>query len=199
MAAKHPYHPDLALIERIRAPERQIIFRIPWTDDTGQVQSNHGVRVQFNWALGPYRGGMRFHPSVNVGMTKFLSFGQTFQNALTGMAIRGGKGGSDFDPKGRADAEAVKVFQEAGVLFAPGKAANAGGMATSALEVRRDASRDSWTFERTEARPATIMRNIHDTCHRTAEAYGAPCDHVLGANFASVVRVAEAMRPMGVI
>ncbi|MDX5350612.1 MAG: NADP-specific glutamate dehydrogenase, partial [Paracoccaceae bacterium] len=95
--------------------------------------------------------------------------------------------------------EAVRIFQEAGVLFAPGKAANAGGVATSALEMQQNASRDSWTFEQTEARLATIMRNIHDTCHATAEEYGAPGDYVLGANIAGFVRVAEAMRMLGVI
>ena len=95
--------------------------------------------------------------------------------------------------------DAVRVFQEAGVLFAPGKAANAGGVATSALEMQQNASRDSWTFEQTEERLATIMRNIHDTCHETAEEYGAPGDYVLGANIAGFVRVAEAMRMLGVI
>jgi glutamate dehydrogenase (NADP+) len=95
--------------------------------------------------------------------------------------------------------EAVKVFQDAGILFAPGKAANAGGVATSALEMQQNASRDSWSFEQTEARLATIMRNIHDTCHATAEEYGAPGDYVLGANIAGFVRVAESMRMLGVI
>jgi glutamate dehydrogenase (NADP+) len=95
--------------------------------------------------------------------------------------------------------EAVKVFQEARVLFAPGKAANAGGVATSALEMQQNASRDSWTFEQTESRLATIMRNIHDTCATTAEEYGAPGDYVLGANIAGFVRVAESMRALGVI
>lgn len=413
VVAKHPQYLDLALIERICEPERQIIFRIPWVDDKGRVQINRGFRVQFNSALGPYKGGMRFHPSVNVGIIKFLGFEQTFKNALTGMPIGGGKGGSDFDPKGKSDGEimrfcqslmtelhrhlgeqtdvpagdigvggreigymfgqykrlnnryeagvftgkalayggsrarteatgygntyfvesmlktrgttfdgktvvvsgsgnvaiysiekvqsfggkvvacsdssgyvvdeagidlgllkeiknvrreriseyarrrgagvqfvpadkgsvwdvacdvampsatqnelsgkdaralvkngviavgeganmpctpeAVRVFQEAGVLFAPGKAANAGGVATSALEMQQNASRDSWTFEQTEARLAAIMRNIHDTCHQTAEEYGAPGDYVLGANIAGFVRVAEAMRMLGVI
>lgn len=413
VVAKHPHYLDLALIERICEPERQIIFRIPWVDDQGKVQINRGFRVQFNSALGPYKGGMRFHPSVNVGIIKFLGFEQTFKNALTGMPIGGGKGGADFDPKGRSDGEimrfcqslmtelhrhlgdqtdvpagdigvggreigymfgqykrlnnrfeagvftgkalayggsrarteatgygntyfvqamlqtkgtdfegktvvvsgsgnvaiytiekvqsfggkviacsdssgyvldeagidldllkdiknvrreriaeyarrrgtaahfipvgqgsiwdvpcqvampsatqnelsgkdartlvkngviavgeganmpstpeAVKVFQDAGILFAPGKAANAGGVATSALEMQQNASRDSWTFEQTEARLATIMRNIHDTCHQTAEEYGAPGDYVLGANIAGFVRVAEAMRMLGVI
>jgi glutamate dehydrogenase (NADP+) len=95
--------------------------------------------------------------------------------------------------------DAVDVFREAGVLFAPGKAANAGGVATSALEMQQNASRDSWTFQQTEERLAAIMRNIHDTCAGTAEEYGAPGDYVLGANIAGFVRVAEAMRATGVI
>lgn len=409
--AKHPDLADDALIERICEPERQIIFRVPWTDDKGQVRINRGFRVQFNSALGPYKGGIRFHPSVNVGIIKFLGFEQTFKNALTGLPIGGGKGGSDFDPKGRSNAEimrfcqsfmtelqrhigeytdvpagdigvggreigymfgqykrltnryeagvltgkglsyggsrarteatgygntyfvqamletrgdsfdgkkvvvsgsgnvaiytmekvmslggkimacsdsngyiidengidlalvkeikevrreriseyarrkgegahyiaggsiwdvpcdvampsatqneltgkdartlikngliaigeganmpttpdAIRLFQEAGVMFAPGKAANAGGVATSALEMQQNASRDSWTFEQTEARLAKIMRNIHDTCASTADEYGAPGDYVLGANIAGFVKVAEAMRALGVI
>jgi glutamate dehydrogenase (NADP+) len=111
VVAKHPRYLDHALIERICEPERQIIFRIPWVDDKGQVQINRGFRVQFNSALGPYKGGMRFHPSVNVGIIKFLGFEQTFKNALTGMPIGGGKGGSDFNPKGRTDAEIMRFCQ----------------------------------------------------------------------------------------
>ena len=111
VVAKHPHYLDLALIERICEPERQIIFRIPWVDDEGKVQINRGFRVQFNSALGPYKGGMRFHPSVNVGIIKFLGFEQTFKNALTGLPIGGGKGGSDFDPKGRSDAEIMRFCQ----------------------------------------------------------------------------------------
>src|SRR5690606_3304522 len=95
--------------------------------------------------------------------------------------------------------DAIRIFQEAGVLFAPGKAANAGGVATSALEMQQNASRDSWTFEQTETRLAAIMRNIHDTCAETAEEYGAPGDYVLGANIAGFVRVARAMDALGVI
>lgn len=409
--AKHPRYAENALIERICEPERQIIFRVPWVDDKGQVQINRGFRVQFNSALGPYKGGIRFHPSVNIGIIKFLGFEQTFKNALTGMPIGGGKGGSDFNPRGRSDGEimrfcqslmtelhrhlgeytdvpagdigvggreigymfgqykrltnryeagvltgkalfyggsrarkeatgygatyfvqrmiatkgldfegkrvtvsgsgnvaiytmekvikfggkivacsdsngyvvdedgidlelvkeikevrreriseyarlkgagthyieagsvwdvpcdvampsatqneltgkdartlvkngvlavgeganmpctpeAVRIFQEAGVLFAPGKAANAGGVATSALEMQQNASRDSWTFEQTEARLATIMQAIHDRCAETAEEYGTPGDYVLGANIAGFVRVAEAMDALGVI
>lgn len=411
VVTKHPDYADDALIERICEPERQIIFRVPWVDDSGQVQINRGFRVQFNSALGPYKGGLRFHPSVNLGIIKFLGFEQTFKNALTGLPIGGGKGGSDFNPRGRSDGEVmrfcqsfmtemyrhlgeytdvpagdigvggreigflfgqykrltnrfeagvltgkgltyggsrarreatgygavyfvermlatrgltlegrrvtvsgsgnvaiysiekmqqfgarvvacsdsngyvvdeagidlqllkeikearrgrvseyvalkgggahyveqgsiwdvpceiampsatqneltgkdarelvkngvlavgeganmpttpdgVRIFQDAGVLFAPGKAANAGGVATSALEMQQNASRDSWTFEQTEERLATIMRNIHDTCAQTAEDYGAPGDYVLGANIAGFVRVAESMRALGVI
>ncbi|MDB5473184.1 MAG: gdhA [Devosia sp.] len=413
--AKRPDYLNHALIERICEPERQIIFRVPWVDDQGQVQINRGFRVQFNSALGPYKGGLRFHPSVNVGIIKFLGFEQTFKNALTGMPIGGGKGGSDFNPRGRSDGEvmrfcqsfmtelyrhigeytdvpagdigvgareigymfgqykrltnryeagvltgkalfyggsrarteatgygnayflqamlatkgqsfdgrkvvvsgsgnvavysvekvqsfggkviavsdssgyvvdeggvdlellkeikevrrgrvsdyvqlvgaggrahfveagtgsiwdvpcdvampsatqneltgkdartlvtngvlavgeganmpstpeAIRIFQEAGVMFAPGKAANAGGVATSALEMQQNASRDSWSFEQTEGRLSKIMHTIHDTCASTAEEYGAPGDYVLGANIAGFVRVAEAMRALGVI
>ena len=411
VVAKHPHYADDALIERICEPERQIIFRVPWVDDKNQVQINRGFRVQFNSALGPYKGGLRFHPSVNLGIIKFLGFEQTFKNALTGLPIGGGKGGSDFNPRGRSDGEimrfcqsfmtelhrhlgeyidvpagdigvggreigymfgqykrltnryeagvltgkglvyggsrarreatgygaayfvermlatrdtaiegrrvvvsgsgnvaiytiekiqqmgglvvacsdsngyvvdesgidlellketkevrrarleeyasrkgagaihvkdgsiwdvpceiafpsatqneltgrdaqvlvangvlavgeganmpatpeAVRIFQEAGVLFAPGKAANAGGVATSALEMQQNASRDSWSFAETEGRLASIMRNIHDLCAATADEYGAPGDYVLGANIAGFARVAEAMGAFGVI
>jgi glutamate dehydrogenase (NADP+) len=411
VVAKHPDYANDALIERICEPERQIIFRVPWVDDKGQVQINRGFRVQFNSALGPYKGGTRFHPSVNLGIIKFLGFEQIFKNALTGLPIGGGKGGADFNPRGRSDREimrfcqsfmtelhrhlgeytdvpagdigvggreigymfgqykrltnryeagvltgkglvyggsrartevtgygvvyfvermlatrkiglegkravvsgsgnvaiyaiekflacggkvvacsdsngyvvdengidlalikeikearreriseyarrkgtgahyveggaiwdvpcdvalpsatqneltgkdaralvrnkvlavgeganmpctpdAVHIFRQAGVLFAPGKAANAGGVATSALEMQQNASRDSWTFEQTEQRLAAIMHNIHDSCAEIADEYGAPGDYVLGANIAGFVRVAEAMRALGVI
>ena len=415
VVAKHPEYLDHALIERICEPERQIIFRVPWTDDAGQVRINRGFRVQFNSAMGPYKGGLRFHPSVNVGIIKFLGFEQTFKNALTGLPIGGGKGGSDFDPKGRSDAEvmrfcqsfmtelyrhlgeytdvpagdigvgareigymfgqykrltnryeagvltgkglfyggslarkeatgygntyftramlqtagedfdgkrvvvsgsgnvaiytvekvqefggkvvacsdssgyvvdesgidlallkeikevrrgrlseyaqikgeksgvyfvrsgdgsiwdvscqvampsatqneltgkdarqlikngvmavgeganmpctpeAIRLFQQANVKFGPGKAANAGGVATSALEMQQNASRDRWSFEKTEARLAEIMRDIHDSCHQTAEEYGVSGDYVTGANIAGFIRVAEPMLAFGVI
>ncbi|MCC6889023.1 MAG: NADP-specific glutamate dehydrogenase [Hyphomicrobiales bacterium] len=409
--AKHPHYADDALIERICEPERQIIFRVPWVDDKGNVQINRGFRVQFNSALGPFKGGLRFHPTVYVGTIKFLGFEQTFKNALTGMPIGGGKGGSDFDPKGRSNGEimrfcqsfmaelcrhlgeytdvpagdigvgqreigymfgqykritnryesgvltgkglawggsqvrteatgygavyfvermlrtrgqgfdgkrvivsgagnvaiytiekisqlggrvvacsdsggyvvdeagidlallkeikeqrrgrmsdyakargnstkfvpdgriwdvpaevampsatqnelngqdarklvnngliavgeganmpstpeAVRVFLDAGVLFAPGKAANAGGVATSALDMQQHASRDSWTFQATEARLAAIMHSIHDRCAEMADTYGAPGNYVLGANVAGFIRVAEAMRALGIV
>ncbi|WCR10505.1 NADP-specific glutamate dehydrogenase [Paracoccus stylophorae] len=415
VVAKRPDYLDKALISRICEPERQIIFRVPWMDDDNQVQINRGFRVQFNSAMGPYKGGLRFHPSVNVGIIKFLGFEQTFKNALTGLPIGGGKGGSDFDPKGRSNAEvmrfcqsfmtelyrhlgeytdvpagdigvgareigylfgqykrltnryeagvltgkglfyggslarkeatgygntyftramlqtggddfdgkdvivsgagnvaiytvekvqefggrviacsdssgyvvdndgldlsllkeikevrrgrmaeyarlkgdqsgayfvksgagviwdvpcqvampsatqneltgkdarklikngvvavgeganmpctpeAIRMFQQAGVKFGPGKAANAGGVATSALEMQQNASRDRWTFEKTETRLAEIMSDIHDSCYETAEEYGVPGDYVAGANIAGFVRVAEAMLAFGVI
>lgn len=411
VVAKHPHYLDRALIERLCEPERQIIFRVPWVDDAGQVRINRGFRVQFNSALGPFKGGLRFHPSVNIGIIKFLGFEQTFKNALSGMPIGGGKGGSDFNPRGRSESEimrfcqsfmtelyrhlgeytdvpagdigvggreigfmfgqykrltnryeaavltgkglsyggsrarteatgygasyfvqnmlatkgqsfdgrrvvvsgagnvaiyaiekitefggrvvacsdsdgyivddsgidlaslkeikevrrsrieeyvrrkgigahyiaggsiwdvqcdvampcatqneltgrdalslirngiiavgegsnmpctpeAVRTFQQAGILFAPGKAANAGGVATSALEMQQNASRDSWTFEQTETRLATIMKEIHDCCAASANEYGAPGNYVLGANISSFVRIAEAMEALGVI
>ncbi|MGO4419666.1 NADP-specific glutamate dehydrogenase [Streptomyces sp. MCAF7] len=407
----HPEYSQARIVERLCEPERQLIFRVPWVDDQGTVQVNRGFRVEFNSALGPYKGGLRFHPSVNLGIVKFLGFEQIFKNALTGMAIGGGKGGADFDPKGCSDGEvmrfcqafmtelyrhlgehtdvpagdigvggreigylfgqykritnryeagvltgkpvgwggsyvrteatgygavyfaqemlstrghdfdgrrvvvsgsgnvavyavekvhalggrvvacsdssgylvdedgidldllkevkevrrarisayaeakptarfsdrgsvfdvpcevalpcatqnelhqqdavalvkngvlavaeganmpctpeAVEIFRGARVLFGPGKAANAGGVATSALEMQQNASRDSWTFERTEDRLATIMRQVHAQCRVTAETYGGDADdYVLGANTAGFLRVAEAMMAQGVV
>ncbi|MFF0311855.1 NADP-specific glutamate dehydrogenase [Streptosporangium sp. NPDC004379] len=409
--AKHPEYADSKIIERICEPERQIIFRVPWEDDRGEVQINRGFRVEFNSALGPYKGGLRFHPSVYLGIVKFLGFEQIFKNALTGLPIGGGKGGSDFDPKGRSarevmrfcqsfmtelyrhigeytdvpagdigvgqrevgylfgqykritnryesgvitgkglsyggaqvrteatgygcaffveemlrargtsfdgrrvvvsgsgnvalytiekveqlggvvvacsdssgyildekgidlgllkqvkeverrrlnvyaerrgdgvsfvsgrpvwevpcevampsatqneitarDAEAlvrggciavgeganmptapegIRVFQEAGVAFGPGKAANAGGVATSALEMQQNASRDSWTFEFSEQRLREIMRDIHARCLETADEYGMPGDYVAGANIGGFKQVADAMLALGLI
>ncbi|WP_199424406.1 NADP-specific glutamate dehydrogenase [Actinotalea solisilvae] len=410
VVSKHPHYADAAVLERICEPERQIIFRVPWVDDAGRVQIHRGFRVEYNSALGPYKGGLRFHPSVYLGIVKFLGFEQIFKNALTGMPIGGGKGGSDFDPRGRSEGEvmrfcqsfmtelyrhlgeytdvpagdigvggreigflfgqykritnryesgvltgkgltwggslvrteatgygtvlfaqemlrttgrsfdglrvavsgagnvaiyaiekaqelgarvvtfsdssgyvvdeagvdlallkdvkevrrgraadyvaerpgarlvtdgriwdvpvdvalpcatqneldgddaktllthgvvavaeganmptspdAVALLQEAGVLFAPGKAANAGGVATSALEMQQNASRDSWTFEHTEERLAEIMTGIHDRCAATADEYGAPGNYVLGANIAGFRRVADAILALGVI
>ena len=101
----------MALLERLTEPERIISFRIPWVDDQGQVQVNKGYRVQFNSAIGPYKGGLRFHPSVNQGILKFLGFEQTFKNSLTGLPIGGGKGGTNFDPKGKSDREVMAFCQ----------------------------------------------------------------------------------------
>jgi glutamate dehydrogenase (NADP+) len=408
--AKHPEFAKHKIIQRICEPERQIIFRVPWQDDSGEVHINRGFRVEFNSALGPYKGGLRFHPSVYLGIVKFLGFEQIFKNALTGMPIGGGKGGSDFDPKGRSDdeimrfcqsfmtelyrhvgehtdvpagdtgvgtreigylfgqykritnryesgvltgkgldwggalvrneatgygtvffldemlrakgdsldgkqclvsgsgnvavyaiekvhqlggcviacsdsdgvvhdpkgidvdllkqvkeierrrisdyaqrradatfldsgtiwdipcdvalpcatqneltgrdaatlikggcsavaeganmpttPEGVRAFQEAGVAFAPGKAANAGGVATSALEMQQNASRDSWTFEHTEERLSEIMGSVHRVCYETSEQFGDPGNYVMGANIAGFLRVARAMLALGVV
>jgi glutamate dehydrogenase (NADP+) len=411
VVAKHPEYADAQIIRSLCEPERQIIFRVPWVDDSGLVQLNRGFRVEFNSALGPYKGGLRFHPSVYLGIVKFLGFEQIFKNALTGMPIGGGKGGADFDPKGRSDAEvmrfcqsfmtelyrhigeytdvpagdigvggreigylfgqykritnryesgvltgkglgwggsqvrteatgygtvyfveeilkttgetlegkkvvvsgsgnvaiyaaekvierggtvvamsdssgyvkedhgvdlellkdfklnrrarisdyasergaaalfveggsiwdvpcdvalpcatqneltetgaatligngctvvaeganmpstpeAVRAFHDAGVRFAPGKAANAGGVATSALEMQQNASRDSWNFAHTEQRLSTTMRDIHARCYETADEYGVPGNYVAGANISGFTRVADAMLAFGVI
>lgn len=109
-ANEEQYRRD-ALLERLITPERQLLFRVPWVDDKGQVQVNNGYRVQYNSAIGPYKGGIRLHPSVNLGIIKFLGFEQTFKNSLTGLPIGGGKGGSDFDPKGKSDREVMAFCQ----------------------------------------------------------------------------------------
>jgi glutamate dehydrogenase (NADP+) len=108
---KHPEFREAGLLERIVEPERQIIFRVPWVDDQGKVHVNRGMRVQFNSAIGPYKGGIRFHPSVYIGIIKFLGFEQIFKNSLTGLMMGGGKGGSDFDPKGKSDNEVMRFCQ----------------------------------------------------------------------------------------
>ncbi|WP_051501127.1 Glu/Leu/Phe/Val dehydrogenase dimerization domain-containing protein [Nesterenkonia sp. AN1] len=258
--------------------ERQIIFRIPWTDDTGRVHINRGFRVQFNSALGPYKGGLRFDPTVMLGTVKFLGFEQIFKNALTGLVVGASdSSGAVHDREGidlelmreikqvqrgriseyaeqRGSAEfiegrsvwavaekhdidvalpcatqnelddddarillkagvkavveganmpttpaAIHRLREAGALFGPGKAANAGGVATSALEMQQNSIRDSWSFEYTEARLAEIMENIHSRCAGTAEEYGVPGDYVAGANIAGFTQVADAMIAQGVI
>ena len=368
---KNPQYVEAAVLSRICEPERQIIFRVPWVDDKGKVRINRGFRVEYSSVLGPYKGGLRFHPSVYLGTIKFLGFEQVFKNALTGMPIGGAKGGSDFDPhdasegevmrfcqsfmtelyrhlgehtdvpagdigvggreigflfgqykritnrhesgvltgkgltwggslvrteatgygavffvqrmlatngrsldglrvtvsgsgnvaiyaiekaqdlgarvvacsdsngyvvdekgidvalpcatqnelNGQAAAtlirngvvavaeganmpctpEAVHAFHDAGVLFAPGKASNAGGVATSALEMQQNAARDSWDFDATEARLQQIMADIHDRCIETADAYGHPGDYVMGANIAGFTKVADAVIAMGVV
>ncbi|MEW2447303.1 NADP-specific glutamate dehydrogenase [Streptomyces parvulus] len=409
--AARPEYAEPGLVERLVEPERQIVFRVPWQDDKGRVHVNRGFRVEFNSALGPYKGGLRFHPSVNLGVIKFLGFEQIFKNALTGLGIGGGKGGSDFDPRGRSDAEvmrfcqsfmtelhrhigehtdvpagdigvggreigylfgqyrritnrweagvltgkgagwggslirpeatgygnvlfaaamlrergedlegrttvvsgsgnvaiytieklvalganpvtcsdssgyvvdekgidvdllkqvkevergrvdtyaerrgssarfvpggrvwevpaevalpsatqneldaqdaaalirngvkavseganmpttpdAVHLLRQAGVAFGPGKAANAGGVAVSALEMAQNHARTSWPAARVEEELASIMTGIHTTCHETATRYDAPGDYVTGANIAGFERVADAMLAQGVV
>ena len=108
---RHPAYRREAVLERIVEPERVIMFRVPWLDDQGQVNVNRGFRVEMNSALGPYKGGLRFHPSVNLGIMKYLAFEQVFKNALTTLAMGGGKGGSDFNPKGKSDQEVMRFCQ----------------------------------------------------------------------------------------
>ena len=109
--ADNPKYKTHKILERIVEPERVLIFRVPWTDDNGDVQINRGYRVEFNSAIGPYKGGLRFHPTVNLGVLKFLGFEQIFKNALTTLPMGGGKGGSDFDPKGKSDNEVMRFCQ----------------------------------------------------------------------------------------
>ncbi|NMO94452.1 NADP-specific glutamate dehydrogenase [Paenibacillus lemnae] len=109
--SKHPKYQEAGILERLVEPERVISFRVPWVDDQGKIQVNRGFRVQFNSAIGPYKGGLRFHPSVNVSIIKFLGFEQILKNSLTGLPIGGGKGGADFDPKGKSDGEIMRFCQ----------------------------------------------------------------------------------------
>ena len=111
VVALHPEYEKAKLLERLVEPERTVIFRVPWIDDKGELQINRGYRIQFNSAIGPYKGGLRFHPSVYLGILKFLGFEQIFKNSLTGLPIGGAKGGSDFDPKGKSDAEVMRFCQ----------------------------------------------------------------------------------------
>ena len=111
VAEKHPEWVEAGIFDRIVEPERQIMFRVAWVDDNNKVQVNRGYRIQYNSAIGPYKGGLRFHPSVNLGIIKFLGFEQIFKNSLTGLPIGGGKGGSDFDPKGKSDGEVMRFCQ----------------------------------------------------------------------------------------
>ena len=408
---KHPEYIELGIVERLLEPERQVIFRVPWTDDSGKARMNRGFRVQFNSAIGPYKGGLRFHPSVNLSIMKFLGFEQIFKNSLTSLPIGGGKGGSDFDPKGKSDAEVMRfcqsfmtelyrhigqdadvpagdigvggreigylfgqykriknayeagvltgkgltyggslartqatgfgvvyfvdemikakgmsfagktvlvsgsgnvaiyatqkaqelggkvvamsdsngyiydpngidlpaikqlkevergriseyvkahpkaeyhegcagiwtipcdialpcatqnevsendakilvkngckvvgeganmpttlegtqVFLDSGILFAPAKAANAGGVATSALEMSQNSMRLAWTFEEVDAKLKTIMVNIYKNASKAAEEYGHKDDLVIGANIAGFIKVAEAMKGQGLV
>ena len=107
----HPEFEEAGLLERLVEPERIIMFRVPWVDDEGKVQVNRGYRVQYNSAIGPYKGGLRLHPSVNLSILKFLGFEQIFKNSLTTLPMGGGKGGCDFDPKGKSDAEVMRFCQ----------------------------------------------------------------------------------------
>lgn len=137
--AKHPVYKQNGVLERLVEPERVITFRVPWVDDQGKVQVNRGFRVQFSSAIGPYKGGLRFHPSVNASIIKFLGFEQTFKNSLTGQPIGGGKGGSDFDPKGKSDGEVMRFAQsfmtELYKYIGPDTDVPAGDMGVGAREI----------------------------------------------------------------
>lgn len=137
--AKHPQYMRRGILESIVEPERMITFRVPWVDDEGKVRVNRGFRVQFNSAIGPYKGGLRFHPSVNGGIIKFLGFEQIFKNSLTGQPIGGGKGGSDFDPKGKSDAEVMRFTQsfmtELSKYIGPDEDVPAGDIGVGAREI----------------------------------------------------------------
>ncbi|AOC58336.1 MULTISPECIES: NADP-specific glutamate dehydrogenase [Bacillus] len=137
--AKHPEYEKQGILERLIEPERLVVFRVPWVDDEGKVQVNRGFRVQFNSAIGPYKGGIRFHPSVNASIIKFLGFEQIFKNALTGMPIGGGKGGSDFDPKGKSDGEIMRFVQsfmsELSRYIGPDQDVPAGDIGVGAREI----------------------------------------------------------------
>ena len=109
--SKHPEYQKARILERMIEPERVLMFRVPWIDDAGQVQVNRGFRIEMNSAIGPYKGGLRFHPSVNLGILKFLAFEQVLKNSLTTLPMGGGKGGSDFDPKGKSDNEVMRFCQ----------------------------------------------------------------------------------------
>ena len=136
----NPEYRTTRIIQRIVEPERVIMFRVPWTDDQGNVHVNRGFRVEFNSALGPYKGGLRFHPSVYLGIIKFLGFEQIFKNSLTGLPIGGGKGGSDFDPKGKSDAEVMSFCQSLRALTVSPRLASANPRHRAALASRSKAA-----------------------------------------------------------
>jgi glutamate dehydrogenase (NADP+) len=175
---------DLALLKEIKDVRRERI---------GEYAKRRGAGVHFI----PAEKGSVWDVACDVAMPSAT------QNELSGKdartLVKNGVVAVGEGANMPSTPDAIKVFRDAGVLFGPGKAANAGGVATSALEMQQNASRDSWSFEQTEARLSVIMRNIHDTCHQTAEEYGAPGDYVLGANIAGFTRVAEAMQMLGVI
>src|SRR5256714_10641467 len=136
---QHPEYRKAKIIERIIEPERVIMFRVPWQDDNGELHVNRGFRIQMNSSIGPYKGGLRFHPSVNLGILKFLAFEQVFKNALTTLPMGGGKGGSDFDPKGKSDSEVMRFCQafmcELFRHIGPDTDVPAGGIGVGAREI----------------------------------------------------------------
>lgn len=233
---KNPEYRHSGIMERIVEPERLIQFRVPWVDDQGAVRVNRGFRIEMSSAIGPYKGGLRFHPSVNLSILKFFAFEQVFKNALTTLPIGGGKGGSDFDPKGKSDMEVmrfcqsfmselfrhlgpdtdvpagdseganmptmpegIEIFLDNKILYAPGKAANAGGVAVSGLEMSQNSMRIKWSRGEVEAKLKGIMQSIHSACMSASEEYGTPGNYVNGANIAGFVKVADSMMDQGIV
>ena len=143
---QHPEYRKAKIIERIIEPERVIMFRVPWQDDQGELHVNRGFRIQMNSAIGPYKGGLRFHPSVNLGILKFLAFEQVFKNALTTLPMGGGKGGADFDPKGKSDSEVMRFCQafmcELFRHIGPNTDVPAGDIGVGAREIGRASCRE---------------------------------------------------------
>ena len=279
--AKHPEYEKNSVLERLVEPERVVKFRVAWVDDEGKVQVNRGYRVQFNSAIGPYKGGLRFHPTVNEGVIKFLGFEQILKNSLTTLPMGGGKGvtvsdsnGYVYDPNGidvavvkqikevergrikeyaervpsaeyhegcsgvwtvkcdialpcatqneineesakalvangckvvceganmPSTPEAIEVYKNAGLLYGPAKAANAGGVAVSGLEMSQNSYRLSWTFEEVDAKLKSIMESIVANSLAASKEYGEEGDLMAGANIAGFVKVANAMVAQGVL
>ena len=222
---KHPEYEKAGVLERIVEPERTIKFRVAWVDDEGKVQVNRGYRIQFNSAIGPYKGGLRFHPTVTESVVKFLGFEQILKNSLTTLPMGGGKGDSalpcatqnEVDGESAqklvdngvtvvveganmpSTPEAIEVYQKNGVLYGPAKAANAGGVAVSGLEMSQNSYRLSWTFEEVDAKLKSIMEEIVANSLAAAKEYGHEGDLMLGANAAGFVKVANAMVAQGVL
>ena len=155
---RHPEYRAAKIMERMVEPERVIMFRVPWMDDQGEIQVNRGFRIQMNSAIGPYKGGLRFHPSVNLGILKFLAFEQVFKNALTTLPMGGGKGGSDFDPKGKSDAEVMRFCQSfMSELFrhiGPDTDVPAGDIGVGGREI-------GYLFGHVQAPPQRVHRRAH--------------------------------------
>ena len=178
-----------AIVKRLIMPDRVIKFKVAWLDDDNIVQVNTGYRVQFNNALGPYKGGLRFHPSVNEGILKFLAFEQIIKNGCVSVS----EGANMPSTK-----EAVSIMQNKGILLAPAKAANAGGVAVSGFEMSQNAAMQKWTFEEVDEKLKATMESICENVASTAEEYHVKGNYVDGANIAGFKRVADAMIAEGI-
>ena len=201
---RHPEYEKADLLTRMVEPERMFTFRVVWMDDAGNYHTNTGYRCQFNGAIGPYKGGLRFQKNVTPSIIKFLGFEQTFKNSLTGLPIGGGKGGSDFDPTGKSDAEIMRFCQSFMTALyryiGPDTDVPAGdmGVGVSALEMSQNSERLVWTAEEVDAQLHKMMVNIHKVSAEAAEEYGLGYNLVAGANIAGFKKVAEAMMSQGI-